>query len=378
MINAAEWLFRDGFKIFKRSCAVILLQSTTFSRGLTRMWCKFVPVVLVVPVFMLGCEHGDGASRMGTAHEVSQFDTLIGTDDGVIGDVSAITIGPLGRIWMSDRIRHQVLAVDPETRAVQVVGREGAGPGEMVRPEGVAVSDSAVTIFDSGNRRILTFLPDGELVSSRRSEVVPLLPLSLNARGDLAVPTLGRNRSLVVLNPADGSEPVHLGDALASPPTRISASAIREQVPTEFLNNIVPVLGEEGTLWMIVQSGAEVRRYGPDGGLTWSTELLEPEVALARRDFFEAWESDERQGFPLLLTIAAASVTDRALWLMLGARNEGRSVLLELDRESGETGRRIVMSLGSPAGNFAVDEDREYIYATLPEEATLLRARLPR
>lgn len=48
-----------------------------------------------------------------------------------------------------------------------------------------------------------------------------------------------------------------------------------------------------------------------------------------------------------------------------------------LDAATGKQVRRLVLTLGSPAGPFAVDVERGALYVALQDEAALLRAELP-
>lgn len=332
---------------------------------------------------VIGCGAGEQAGSAVVEHRLASFDTLVTAESGAIGVVAGLALGPDGRVWMSDRVNHRLLVVDPASGESRTLGREGEGPGEFRWPEAIAASDTAVFAFDFSNRRIQRLRPDGSYAGSNRLEVVTYQPAAVGARGDFATPTLGRDGALVFLLPAGEEAFVPVGEALTDPPTMIARARIREQalrgeVPAEFRNNVLPVLGPDGELWLVHQATGVVERYEPGGALAWSGALPVEAVEAALGAFFDAWAADEGpHGIPVPWMATAGAVVDGDLWLRLGPGEEGRSVIASLDGATGRVVRRFVLELDSPAGAFAVDPSKGALYLALPEEAVLLRAELP-
>ncbi len=78
-----------------------------------------------------------------------------------------------------------------------------------------------------------------------------------------------------------------------------------------------------------------------------------------------------------LWTATTGTLVGGELWLRLGPGEEGRSVIAVLDAATGKQVRRLVLTLGSPAGPFAVGVERGVLYVALPDEAALVRGELP-
>lgn len=336
-------------------------------------------------VFSLtGCGAGEPADDDApTEHVLTRFDTLIAPATGRIGVVSDLWLAGDGRLWVADRVDHRVVALDADGRELLSLGGEGEGPGELRRPEALAVSDSGVVVLDFGNRRLQHLAFDGRPVGQTPLALQPFVPADVGARGDLALPTIGLGESLVAVLRPGRSEPVRLGEPLAEPPQVISRSRLRDQVrrgeiPVEFRNNVLPVLGPGGELWVVLQGEGTLQHYAPDGRLLWSRALEDPEVAAARTAFFAAWEAEERAGaVHVPWTATTGTLVGGELWLRLGPGEAGRSVIAVLDAATGRQVRRLVLTLGSPAGAFAVDAERGVLYVALPDEAALVRGELP-
>jgi sugar lactone lactonase YvrE len=71
------------------------------------------------------------------------------------------------RTFVSDHGSHAVRAFDADGRLLRTIGRAGAGPGELSRPTGLALSpDGRLFVADSGHDRVQIFTRDGAFVST--------------------------------------------------------------------------------------------------------------------------------------------------------------------------------------------------------------------
>lgn len=312
---------------------------------------------------------------------ISRADTLVTTEDAELGVVASLAVGPDGRVWIADEANHRILIVDPDEGGTRRIGREGSGPGEFIRPRGIAASDSTVSVFDFGNRRIVRLGPSGAFLGSEPVVGPAFVPVSMNDRGMLASNSLGRGGSLVELRAPGRDTPSLRGSARARMPTAISPARIREQarageVPAEFRNNTLPVLGTRGELWFVVQSEGTLEHYDPEGRLAWSRPLEQPEVGAALDRFFTEWEGPVA-GVPIPWIARWGTQVGAEVWLMLDAVGASGSTILVLDGRTGEPKRRIALELEARAGTFAVDRDRRALYLSLVDHPVLLRAELP-
>lgn len=312
-------------------------------------------------------------------HRILEFDTLVTTASGLVGRTEALAVAPDGTLWLADALNHHVLVLGGDGVERRVIGREGAGPGEFSMPVGLAVSGSSVLVFDYGNRRVQRFELDSEFVDSEQVSATPYMPVGLNSRGDVAVPTLGYG-GLVLLVSNGGPDGVSMGEARADPPQVISPRRIREQarsreMPSEFRNNVLPIMAADGGLWIVVQSEGVLERYSSEGRLMWSASLPENEVSAALDRFFEQWDGPVT-GVPTPQIARSGAAVGDELWLMMDEGMSG-SMILVLDGDSGAVTGRLSLNVSSRAGRFAVDQQRQNLFISLIEEVAILHANLP-
>jgi len=81
-----------------------------------------------------------------------------GPDEYLIGSPRAIAVGKDGTIFLLDRQVPVVRAYAPDGTHLRDIGREGGGPGEYRRPDGMTtLPDGRVLVRDPGNARIAVF-----------------------------------------------------------------------------------------------------------------------------------------------------------------------------------------------------------------------------
>lgn len=95
---------------------------------------------------------------------------------------SDIEVDPkLSRIYIADAGNHRVLAFDFDGKFLNVIGKQGQGPGEFAQPTGLCVfGDSELAVADADSHRIQIFDQDGGLekvINTKELRVADLLVL---------------------------------------------------------------------------------------------------------------------------------------------------------------------------------------------------------
>lgn len=326
----------------------------------------------------------DGRDPAVVTTVIDTFDTLVTTESGLLGSVSGIAVARDGTVWLSDRVMHHLVALPPDGSAARPIGREGQGPGELIQPEALVLADDRILVFDYGNRRLQWFAADGEQLESEPLTRSVLLPVDLNGQGSLAAPTMGRNRSLATLLRRGAGDGMAVGEPPVPPPAIMDLSAIREQasrgeVPTEFRNLVLPVLGPDGALSLVHQASGLVEHYSAAGELAWTRQLSDPVLLEAHAAYIEeAAEPFDPRDVPIPRSVVAATAAGiDVLWLLLPRGAAGEAPLLEMDRRTGEPLRRFLLRVVSSPGPFAIDAEDGWLYLSIPDDGTLVRARLP-
>jgi hypothetical protein len=308
--------------------------------------------------------------------------TVAGSEDRPVGRPTAVALAADGVVWIADALNHNLRRVDLASGEWTVVGREGQGPGEFRRPEGLSAENDQMWILDFGNRRLQRLSAGGEAIDAEFIESPLYLPLTLGPGGSLAAPTLGQHGSLVMWRPSGGGEVRYLGAALATMPVEISPRRIREQVasgviPEEFQNNVLPVLRSEGGVWVISQVGGTIQLFSDTGELRWERELPAPYADGSRARFFEAWSQESVQGIPVPWAARAGTSIQGDLWLVTDAPEGTGSHLLVFDGENGHLVRREYLPLAGPVSCIAVSQDPPHqVILCHPDDATVVEVDL--
>lgn len=92
--------------------------------------------------------------------------SLEGADEYVIGEPGAIAVGRDGEIYLLDTQVPVMRVYSADGTHLRDIGREGGGPGEYKRPDGMAVlPDGRILVRDPANQRISVFDEDGEYLT---------------------------------------------------------------------------------------------------------------------------------------------------------------------------------------------------------------------
>ena len=124
--------------------------------------------IALVAVIAAGC--GDpGAPPAGEnlpelrLEEERSLGALEEPPEQVFGRISGLAAGEEGEVWILDGQVPAVRPFDPDGSAGGVIGGEGEGPGEFLRPMGiVATPDGGFAVWDPRNARLSHFDSDGE------------------------------------------------------------------------------------------------------------------------------------------------------------------------------------------------------------------------
>jgi hypothetical protein len=79
---------------------------------------------------------------------------------------STVTCDPEGNIYVADSGALNIKKFDAQGKFVKTIGREGQGPGEFGGLYYSTFAKDRLIVWDSGNRRLCAFTPDGEFIKS--------------------------------------------------------------------------------------------------------------------------------------------------------------------------------------------------------------------
>jgi hypothetical protein len=313
---------------------------------------------------------------------------ILVTGDSVgLGAYFDLSLDSKGGIWIADVMNNRLLHLAQDGKLIRTIGRAGDGPGEFRGPNEIAVSDTLVRVYDMFPPAIQDYRPDG---THLRDHLLPAGVMglrgigasALTVDGSLVIPSGGYDSALATLH--RGATPIRLGPVVA-PPVRLTsgmafeelsdairAEAKNRRVAQHVRNMVTAAIGDRGTVWLLVQSEREVRKYAPDGTLLWRRTLQVPEVDSALQEFFRRTvelEPKKMAGWPT--TMDAAQEIGKTLWILLHGEAAHSSVFYVLDSNTGEVKGRLSVNTSAPARGFAVGTARKRLYLTIPDEASI-------
>ena len=144
---------------------------------------------------------------------------------------TGITMAPEGITWVADTWGHRVVALDANGAIIQTIGAEtvdtGDDPGgvdeaggRFFGPRGIAVSDDAIYVVDTGNERVQLFTRDGAFVDawggygSAPDQLIEPVGIALGPDGNVYVADSG-NARISIFTPT--GEPVRQWPVTAWP-----------------------------------------------------------------------------------------------------------------------------------------------------------------
>jgi len=344
---------------------------------------RFDRVTLAL-VWTLSACGGESASLDSRPTEtvLERLDTLVTTESALISHPTDIAVAPDGEVYVADYQSDRILRLNPREDLVQTIGRTGDGPGEFDGPTAVRATASAVWVVDRGNGRLQTLSRDGEYVSMAPlgREVGTGLP-SIGPNGSLVVGTMGSNSALAArLEPSTG-EASGIGVPVVEPTAVFDITAIKDrisrgEIPDEFRNAVLVSEDRSGSIWMALQSQAEIRRFAPDGSSLWTLTVESEELDAMLADFFLRNEEEERPFavIPLRYFDDIQNVGED-LWVLLNTPPGRPATILQVSSDGRQVGSLIVP--GAPGANtLAFDAADSVLYLGTPDDAQVVMARV--
>lgn len=219
----------------------------------------------------------------------------------------ALEVDATGRLYVLDAQASQLRTFSADGKHVRSVGGQGAGPGELKQPMGMAAApDGALWVVDPGNGRFTVFDTSGAVRETvRRASGLAMFPWPgrFDRQGRLWDVSTGPGGmsgppALLRVEPASGKvQPVNLP---AFTPAQFSTTngPVSVSAPVPFAPSLVWTLDAEGRVWSGVSDRYRLRLHDPAGDTVRVVERAAApvEVAASERDSLPAqlkWFTDQ-------------------------------------------------------------------------------------
>lgn len=337
---------------------------------------------LVAVLFLAACDSLDPPLKRGSEVTLSVLDTLISVEDTVVSQPSELTIDDRGLVYVTDFGSSRVAVLDSLGNPLRLIGREGSGPGEFRWPRSVTVHHDTMRLVDSRNGRLQILTDTGRFIGT-----MPLPPgatsgaVSIAADGSLLVGMNGTDSLLARRYNPEGEPGIGLGRPVAPTADVWNFTEIKRQigegrVPDVLRNIVLPVLADDGAVWLGLMAEGVVEHYSPEDLLVWRITLTEPEFDTIRARFFELNAAESNPGrLHSLAYFVEGEAVGNDLWLLV--RRQDEPMLMLVLGQDGVVRRRIRAPEAIGINGFALDLPRRRLYLLAAGEGTVLRADLP-
>ncbi|MBN2790367.1 MAG: 6-bladed beta-propeller [Candidatus Delongbacteria bacterium] len=96
---------------------------------------------------------------------VGEYEEDIADTNVVLNDISMVKTDSKGNLYILDRRKSVVKKFDTKGEYILSMGKRGNGPGEMVRPSDMVISEDTIYVSDMRARKVLKFDSDGNYIS---------------------------------------------------------------------------------------------------------------------------------------------------------------------------------------------------------------------
>ncbi|MCH8992842.1 MAG: 6-bladed beta-propeller [Acidobacteria bacterium] len=194
-----------------------------------------------------------------------------------------LAVDQLGRIYVLDAGNNRVQVFDENGVYLRTIGREGQGPGEMNRPQSLAVVGTRLAVTDMGNSRLGVWTLEGEIVGSfvfSQRKMARTLAASVDGGLVVSSPefTSDGTKQSVSRMELDGSEDPVYPTLPHSPPRRVArvdANGLPAPGVSTQLGSYVPqhAVGRTGIVYVTASDEYQVLALRPDATALWALRV---------------------------------------------------------------------------------------------------------
>lgn len=239
-----------------------------------------------------------------TIREELRIGSLEGSGPEVFGQVAALEVDALGRIYVAEGQAHEIRVFDAEGRFVRTIGRKGGGPGEFEDVSALFFGPQGnLWVVDQQNARYSVFDTAGAFLTSHRRPVPGMIMPWPGLMDD-------EGRIYEIGFAMEGPDLLRFGtdleraDTLPMPSSegpyfehRTDGGRMRASVP--FAPGLVWRLDPRGHLWFGISEEYRIVERSPEGDTLRIIEKEHAPVAVTAEERTEAMERLEwftRQG----------------------------------------------------------------------------------
>ena len=314
---------------------------------------------------------------------LASADTILDPSDGQVAKPVDVAVDRNGRVYVTDLGSADVAVFDSVGTLLGRIGRQGSGPGEMISPRSLSTYGDTLRVLDYGSDKIHVFTMSGAFVRSFGGlPMIAVAEAAFNASGNGLLARHGFREVLAQRFAPSGALGATLG--VATTPSVLGydfvqgkANLIAGVIPPALRSYTSPVLGADGTAWVLHIVDAMIDCYNPEDSLVWSVSLPDSLVARLQEGLFDRTRRDTTPtGIAFPNVIVGGRAVGDTVWLLLQGGDDTPAELALLAPD-GTWLRRLRVPGATSVSSFAVDTPRRRLYLLDKGEGMLMVASIP-
>jgi hypothetical protein len=294
-----------------------------------------------------------------------------------------------GNVWIVDRRLSQVLVVAPDGTLLRTIGRDGEGPGEFRLPANVGVRGDRAFVHDNFHD-VQIFDMGGDYLDTRPTtgRIFDSFDFTGDGGSVYSNNRVNAGGALVAVEGPGGEPIATLGELPFPEATDWDFLALRDEllggtIPPALRNTALPVAAPDGSLWVLLQTEATLRRYAAGGALLAEAVFELPELEGMKEQYFEDFRSAQGSDVFFFPSMADDGFAIGERLLLLWGTVAGQPGLITVHDASGALAQRwLLPELDSGAGGMvslrlALDVPRRRLYVGVSDIATVFAVDLP-
>jgi hypothetical protein len=320
---------------------------------------------------------------------IQGFETLISDATTDLSMPVGLEVDADGNVWIVDRRLSRVLMVAPEGAPLRTIGRNGEGPGEFRLPANIGIRGDRALVHDNFHN-VQAFDMAGDYLLARPTDGRIFSSFDFTGDGGSVYSDnrVNAGGALVAVEGPGGEPIATLGELPFSEARSWDFPALRDQllegtIPPELRNTALPIAAPDGSLWVLLQTEATLRRYAPDGSLLAETIFELPELEGMKQQYFEDFRTAPGSDVFIFPSMADDGFATGESLLLLWGTVAGEPGLITVHDASGALSQRWVFpELDSGGGGMvslrlALDVPRRRLYVSVSDIATVFAVDLP-
>ncbi|WP_290875130.1 6-bladed beta-propeller [Gracilimonas sp.] len=275
-------------------------------------------------MFLSSCERTDNENPTNNRESIVIENLELFSDfdrHGLVRPVQIETL-PNGNVAVLDNQTNKVHILDINGKIITSFGGEGRGPCESLSAMQLQISDEAIYVVDSNQRRINQFNHEGGCVQSFNFDTgIFRSYVTVKDSESYFTMSMGKNGALVRLVDLHGDSTYYFGEAMGKEyrpgDLEVERRTLQRGGIPDLMKNEITKYFSDDHLYVFLNVYSRLQKYTEQGDLLWDQEIDMPvNEAIFEKVVERAHEPESQGGVPVLRYILSMKVVDDQPYLL--------------------------------------------------------------